>query len=68
MEILSNQKCFEVGLKMPPINNVVKGELKGQFGDIVKRPISSLKCHCQFQCPRGRIHKFHMEEENFEES
>jgi hypothetical protein len=36
MEILSNQKCFEVGLNMPPINNVVKGELKGQFGDIVK--------------------------------
>ncbi len=49
---------------MPPINNVVKGELKGQFGDIVKRPISILKYHCQFQCPRGRIHKFHMEEEN----
>jgi len=59
MEILSNQKCFEVGQKMPPINNVVKGELKGQFGDIVKRQISIQKCHC----PRGRIHKFHMEEE-----
>jgi hypothetical protein len=53
---------------MPPINKVVKGELKGQFGDIVKRPMSIQKCHCQFQCPRGRIHKFHMEEENFEQS